>query len=514
MADFVYKVKIPGFAEQEVRSDRALTDMEAYEYAKQYAQPRSAGEEFARGLGLVTRGMAPVATGAGVGFALGGPFGAGVGTLALPLAELGTQAANVVLPKDYQIPSPTSGVEGLLTSMGFPVPETTKERIIQASGGVLPATAAQTLTAQTLSKTAQSQLGRNIAGEMAKSPERQFMAAVPSTAAAQYTAEATGSPIAGMLAGMVTGMPFGIGTRPSGPSRETLAAQSTAAYEAAKTSGIAFNPTKFSQGMNKVVADMRQEGYTPTGYPKLEGIVKELTDVKMPKDFTELQALRRMIQNAQASSDPSERRLASILKDRFDNYIINASSTDIVGAGNKTGLAAWNEAKNTYSRMMKADVFEEMLANAQLDKSKFTQSGAENSMAQQLRNLAKNQNKMRLFTQAEQEEIRAAAKGSTTQNLLKFFGRFAPTGPVSSIFAGGATIANPLIGVPLAIGTTGARIGATNMRRQSIENLADTMRKGGLYPPQTSATKALMTRGLISPQQPVTEEDINLLMGR
>jgi len=221
-----------------------------------------------------------------------------------------------------------------------------------------------------------------------------------------------------------------------------------------------------------------------------------------------------MIQNAQASSDPSERRLASILKDRFDNYIINASSTDIVGAGNKTGLAAWNEAKNTYSRMMKADVFEEMLANAQLDKSKFTQSGAENSMAQQLRNLAKNQNKMRLFTQAEQEEIRAAAKGSTTQNLLKFFGRFAPTGPVSSIFAGGATIANPLIGVPLAIGTTGARIGATNMRRQSIENLADTMRKGGLYPPQTSATKALMTRGLISPQQPVTEEDINLLMGR
>lgn len=113
MADYVYKVKIPGFAEQEVKSDRPLTDMEAYEYAKQYAQPRSAGEEFTRGLGLVTRGMAPVATGAGVGFALGGPFGAGVGTLALPLAELGTQAANVVLPKDYQIPSPTSGVEGL-----------------------------------------------------------------------------------------------------------------------------------------------------------------------------------------------------------------------------------------------------------------------------------------------------------------------------------------------------------------------------------------------------------------
>jgi len=487
------------------------------EYSRQQnmtSQPRSAVEQFGRGLGLITRGMAPVTAGAGIGFALGGPYGAGVGTLGLPLAEIGTQAANVVLPKDYQIPSPTAAVEGLLTKIGFPVPETTGERIIQASGGVLPSTAFQTATAQALSQTAQSQLGRNIAGEMAKAPERQLMAAVPSTAAAQYTTEATGSPVAGMAAGMLTGMPFAAGTRPTGPSRETLAAQSTAAFEAAKNSGVAFNPTKFSQSMNGIATGMRQEGYTPTAYPRIEAIFKELTNVNMPKDFTELQGLRKMIQNAQGSIDPAERRLASILKDRFDDYVVNSAKTDLTGTSNKDGISAWNQARNSYSRMMKAEVFEDMLANAQLDQSKFTQSGAENSMAQQLRNLAKNKNKMRLFTAAEQEEIRAAAKGSSTQNLLKFFGRFAPTGPVSGIFTGGATIANPAIGIPLAVGTATSRIGATNMRRQSIENLADTMRKGGLYPQGTSAARALATRGLISPQQPVTEEEINLLMGR
>jgi len=514
MADFVYKVKIPGFAEQEVRSDRKLTDLEAYDYAKQYAQPRSAGEEFTRGAALMTRGLAPVAAGAGLGFALGGPFGAGIGTFGLPLAEIGTQAANLVLPRDYQIPSPTAGVENILTNIGFPVAETTGERVIQAAGGVLPSTAFQTATAQALSKTAQSQLGRNIAGEMAKAPERQLMAAVPATAAAQYTTEATGSPIAGMVAGMATGAPFAVGTRPTGPSREVLAAQSTAAFEAAKNSGIAFNPSRFSTSMGRIATDLRQEGYTPTAYPKVEAVVRELTDVKMPKDFTELQALRKMIQNAQASTDPAERRLATILKDRFDDYIVNADKSDIIGAGNKTGVAAWNQARNTYSRMMKADVFEDMLANAQLDQSKFTQSGAENSMAQQLRSLAKNQNKMRLFTPAEQKEIIAAAKGSTTQNLLKFFGRFAPTGPVSSILPGGAIVANPYVGVPLALGATGARMGATSLRRQSVENLADIMRTGGLQPRQTSATRALAARGLISPQQPVTEEEINLLMGR
>ena len=487
------------------------------EYARQQgiaSQPRSMGEEFVRGGQLAVRGLTPVATGAGIGFALGGPVGAGFGTLALPLAEIGTQAANLVLPKDYQIPSPVSGVENLLTRIGFPVPETTGERVIQAAGGVLPSTAFQTAASQIASQTATTDLGRRIATEMARAPGRQLTASVPATAAGQYTAEATGSPVAGMLASMATGAPFAAGTRPSGPSREALAAQSTAAYEAAKKSGIAFNPTRFSQNMGRIAADLRQEGYTPTGYPKIEAAFKELTDVGMPKDFTELQALRKIIQGAQGSVDKEERRLASILKDRFDNYIVNADKADIVGTGNKTGVAAWNQARNTYSRMMKADVFDEMLANAQLDQSKFTQSGAENSMAQQLRTLAKNKNKMRLFTAAEQEEIRAAAKGSSTQNLLKFFGRFAPTGPVSSILPGGAIVANPYVGVPLALGATGARMGATALRKQSVENLADIMRTGGLQPRQGPATKALATRGLISPQTPVTEEEINLLLGR
>ena len=514
MAKFTYEVDIPGSGTQVVESDKKLTDLQAYEYAKAGAQPRSAGEEFVRGAGLATRGAAPVAAGAGLGFMVGGPPGALAGSLALPLAEMGTQAANVILPQNYQIPSPYGAVEGLLTQLGLPVPETTRERMVQAAGGALGGASTQLAALPSIAKTATTELGRGLAGQMAVQPGRQLTAAAPSAAAAQYTTETTGSPVAGMVAGMVTGAPFAAGTRPTGPPREVLAAQATAAYEAAKKSGIAFNPTRFSQSMGRIAGDLRQEGYTPTGYPKIEAAFKELTDVGMPKDFTELQALRKIIQGAQASADPAERRLASILKDRFDSYIVNADKADIVGTGNKTGVAAWNQARNTYSRMMKADVFDEMLANAQLDRSKFTQSGAENSMAQQLRTLAKNKNKMRLFTAAEQEEIRAAAKGSSTQNLLKFFGRFAPTGPVSGISTFGATAVNPYIGIPLALGTTGARMGATALRKQSVQNLADVMRTGGLQPKPQPATKALMTRGLISPQQPVTEEEINLLLGR
>lgn len=487
------------------------------EYSRQQniaSQPRSLGEEFQRGTGLAFRGLAPVAVGGGLGFALGGPIGAGFGAATLPLAELGTQAVNLALPKEYQIPSPYGAVENLLTQLGLPVPETTGERVIQSLGGALPTTAAQNITAQALSQTAKTQLGRNVAEQMAREPGRQLVATVPATAAGQYVGETTGSPVAGMFASMLAGAPFAAGTRPSGPTKSVLEAKSAAAFEAANKSGIALNPTIFSDEMGKIAVNLRQEGYTPTGYPKIEAVFREMSNTSMPKDFTELQALRKMIQTVQGSADPAERRLASILKDRFDDYILNADKTQIVGAGTKEGVNAWKQARNTYSRMMKADIFENMLENAKLDQSKFTQSGAENSMAQQLRNLAKNPNKMRLFTEAEQAEIKAAAKGSTALNLLKFFGRFAPTGPVSSILPGGAIVANPYVGVPLALGATGARMGATSLRRQSVENLADFMRSGVLQPRQQSAVRTMATRGLISPQTPVTEEEINLIMGR
>jgi hypothetical protein len=155
-----------------------------------------------------------------------------------------------------------------------------------------------------------------------------------------------------------------------------------------------------------------------------------------------------------------------------------------------------------------------MLKNAELDKSKFTQSGAENSLAQQLRTLAKNDKKMRLFTQDEQKAITQAAKGDTTQNLLKFFGRFAPTGPVSGIFTGGATAMAPAIGIPMALGTTAARVGATNKRIASVEDLANLMRSGQqtpmTYRQLVEPATASMTRGLLSIPD-LDREQLNLM---
>lgn len=513
MADgkHTYAVTIPGSGTYQVDSDRPLTDAEAYQAAASQATPRTAGEEFVRGAGLAARGAAPALAGAAIGAPLG-PVGMLAGSLALPAAEIASQAANIVLPQQYQIPSPSGAVESLLTKLGLPVPETMMERAVQVGGGALGGTATQLATLPTLAKTATTEMGRAISGQMAQAPGRQLAAAAPAAMAAQVTGEKYG-PVAGMAAGMVAGAPFGVGVKqPVGPSREQISAQAAKSYERAKQAGVAFNPQSFAQNMGKIASDMRQEGYTPTGYPKIEAAFNELTK-QTPKDFTELQALRKIVQNAQASSDASERRLATILKDRFDDYVLNAPDADLIGTQTKTGTGLWKQARDQYSRQMKGEIFERMLENAQLDVSKFTASGAENSLAQQLRQLAKNENKMRLFTKDEQSAIKAAAKGSTTQNLLKFYGRFAPTGPVGGLFAGGATVMEPTIGIPFALGAIGSRAGATSMRKRSVENLADIMRAGGAPNIPPNLVPAITgARGLLTPLN-VTEEELQNISG-
>jgi len=261
------------------------------------------------------------------------------------------------------------------------------------------------------------------------------------------------------------------------PSAEELAKTSRNLFTSARESGVELNAKDFATNMAGIGKELRNEGYDPRLYPKLSVALEEMTQTGIPKDFNELSTLRKFIQGAQKSADPDERRLATILKDDFDNYVSNIPESSVVG-GSKEGLKQWKEARDTYSRLSKSEVFTDMLENAQLDKSKFSMSGIENSLAQQLRQLAKNDKKMRLFTEQEQEAIKKVAKGGAGQNALRFVGKFAPTSAVSSIPALLATSVSGPIGLAATAASMGARVGATQMRKSDVNKLAALMRAG------------------------------------
>lgn len=262
------------------------------------------------------------------------------------------------------------------------------------------------------------------------------------------------------------------------PSAEELATKSSQLFKQAKESNVELNAKDFSNTMKTIGKDLREEGYDPRLYTKLDVAFSELQNAKTPKDFNELKTLRKFIQGAQKSADPEEKRLATMLKDKFDDYVLNIPETSIK-AGDKQGLQAWKEARDVYGRMSKAEIFDDMLETAELTKGKFSQSGLENALYNELKKLATNEKRMRLFTLEEQEAIKQAVRGSNMQNVVRIFGKFAPTSSVSSILPSILTtaVSGPL-GLGLTAGAYGARAAATKMRKSDVNKLAALMRAG------------------------------------
>jgi hypothetical protein len=263
--------------------------------------------------------------------------------------------------------------------------------------------------------------------------------------------------------------------KPSFATAEQLESASNKLFKQAKDANILIDTKEFTNSMANLGKELRQEGYTPTAYPKITAAIDELTNAGIPKDYTELRALRKIIQGAQKSPDGEEKRLATILKSEFDDYVLNIPESAVT-QGSKEGLKAWKEARDIYSRMSKAEVFEDMLDKAEITKGKFSQSGLENALFTELKNLATNPKKLRLFTQAEQKAIKEAAQGTTAQNALRIIGKFAPTSTVSSIFPLLLTGASAPLGLATTGAAIGARVGATQMRKKQVEQLANLMR--------------------------------------
>jgi hypothetical protein len=267
------------------------------------------------------------------------------------------------------------------------------------------------------------------------------------------------------------------GIAKTAPSVEELSAKTDNFFKTAKESGVEINAKEFGSNMKQIAKELENIGYDAELHPDIAIVLKRLTDPNVPKDFNKIKALRTMIGDLQGGDTKLKRSIATNLKSEFDTYLATIPESSIT-AGSKEGLTAWKSGIDSFAKLSKSEVFLNMLENAELDKTKFSMSGAENSLANQLRLLAKNPKKMRLFTPAEQQAIKQASKGTNVQAALRIFGKFAPTSAVSSIPALLATSVSGPVGLAMTAGAMGSRMAATKMRKSDVNQLAAMMRAG------------------------------------
>jgi hypothetical protein len=312
-------------------------------------------------------------------------------------------------------------------------------------------------------------VANRMAGALRNEGEMIAQAAQPVTSKIAQAVE----PVANKMATALRKEPSIIETA---PTSEFLAQESTKYFNKAKSSGVELNPEYFGNMMQSIGSDLRGLGYDPRTMPKVAVALDQLQNKQIPKDFEELSVLRKFIRNAQKSKESDEKMVATHLKAEFDDYIANMPDSSIIG-GNKQGLADWKKARDSYTKLSKSEVFEDMLDKAEIRDSKLS---TEQYLHNKLLQLSEDDRRMRLFTPDEQEAIRSAAKGTRAQNFLAQAGKYSLKN-ISATTLGsllGLGLAGPLgVVVAPAIGQM-AKYKATKIRKNDVNNLAAMVRAG------------------------------------
>jgi hypothetical protein len=355
---------------------------------------------------------------------------------------------------------------------------------------------------------------------------------VASEAAGQATEGTSYEPYAraaGALAGGVgVGAAQGALARAPVASRAEIRAAKQAAYRAADQAGVVIAPPSFQQfatqlGANLTRNNVVQADIHPNTLAALR-VVQEEAAAGAPISLARADAIRQAVRTAiQKAGGPTgsagDERLAGQVLRGLDDYLDNLTPADTTAGNAAVAVPILREARGLARREFKSEQIQELIDLAENQaSSNYSASGREQALRVQFKNfnakLIKDEALARSFTQEERAAIARVARGGPVGNVLRYFGKLAPTGVIS----GGAGVglgayAGGLVGGPVggAIGSAAvpaiglaARQGATMATGRNARIAEELMRAGPQAAPIQNPTNsaALIANILLSQATP------------
>jgi hypothetical protein len=289
------------------------------------------------------------------------------------------------------------------------------------------------------------------------------------------------------------------------PTIDDLKSEANTLYKTAEARGVVADAAatqNLSDSVRKIARD--NELITPKGriseaYPRAKEAMTLLDDyageVMNP---TQMQVVRDTLADARNATEGKERRIASKMLEEFDKFT--------------TPLAPeLDEARKVSQRYIKAGQLERMRELGDIRAGQFTNSGTENAMRTEYRQLdraiAKGQEAG--WGPAEREAIANVSRGTPGQTLARNVGKLAPTGPVSFMagagvpFMVGNAIGGPGTGAASAAVASslgyGGKAVANSIQARNIQIAELLARSGGQLPQvNDSGIRDAVVRALIA----------------
>lgn len=283
-----------------------------------------------------------------------------------------------------------------------------------------------------------------------------------------------------MASRVVTKVPREVGGfRFGAPDIEELRSAKNAAYAESEQAGAMFNPV----ALQKFSTDAKTVKFNPKNNPKIANLIEDIDEtVKSPQSLRQIDELRQRIKDVEATLEPSDRYLAGQLREKLDDFVDDSlqDPSNFIAGRPDVAIPALQNARKLNSQMRKAETLERLLSIADVRASGYTASGIENAIRAQVREFVKDPKakKLRGFTKSEIESLRDVAEGGSITNLMRWAGRFAPTGPVSVLPSGIAGGIDPVTGIMIAGGGVTGRIGATGGTKYAVQQAGQLIRGG------------------------------------
>ena len=289
------------------------------------------------------------------------------------------------------------------------------------------------------------------------------------------------------------------------PGPDQLRADAGKLYKEADASGVRFKSDYYDKFVDTALAKMVDEGADPILSPKISRIADVLEKTKgTTPSLSQLAIVRKQFGNAAGSADRAEARLGRIGVDMVDDFVEGGASN--VGGTLKEARAIW-------SRLRKSEVIDTAIENAQV-----AQAGTEAGLRNEFRSLwkARGSKKMRGFTDAELDAIKAVSEGNLSANVLRRIGSLGGGLDASRNMlnlmggvAGGAAVGGPVGAalVPVA-GHLAARASRAGTKNRAALARAITARgetpKASTVPRQKTALDQFLEEGMARRYQPGT----------
>lgn len=300
---------------------------------------------------------------------------------------------------------------------------------------------------------------------------------------------ATGQALSGQL-GAIISKKAQQAAAAGGKALDVLKREAREAYNQAFKEGVSIKPEVFNNLLDDIIQKVSggrevKEKLTPQGAAVIEDMSKSLQSlVKEAGDIPEGGGLANVVTRALQRSDdsaglsfddlqyfrdlagvpagnfnnPAEQRIGNIIKNEIDEFVRKLGSGDVYGGDPAVAAKAIEKARNTWSRMRKTEVIDNLL-----EKAGTYAGGKESGLRNQISNILRNDKKRAQFSKDEIELMMQIRQGSPLGNLIANIAAagYSVTGGRGNLGQGLASTTGPvaaLIGYELG-GVSGAAAG-------------------------------------------------------